>query len=95
MQGFTAPPRPADGMFAAGPLASLKPDAAAAALDGRLAVGNGVRHLAISAAGLAIADRLPAAAEAVLLPAGFSTLPPSPIYGRAPDAKPPAPRMRA
>ena len=36
------------------------------------------------------ADRLPAAADVRHLPAAFTGLPPSPIYGRAPDAKLPA-----
>ena len=69
------------------PFASLKPDAALAQLGGRMAVGNGVRHLA----GLTDADlreALPRAADARLLPPAFTALPPRPIYGRAPDAKP-------
>ena len=69
-------------------MVSLKPDAALAALDGRRAVGNGVRWLAALDDGLDLTEALPDAATAVLLPAHLTALPPRPIYGRAPDAKP-------
>jgi tRNA threonylcarbamoyl adenosine modification protein YeaZ len=69
------------------PLASLQPDAALAALDGRAAFGSGVRRLAMLAEGLDLREALPRAAEAVLLPPACTTLPPRPIYGRGPDAK--------
>jgi tRNA threonylcarbamoyl adenosine modification protein YeaZ len=71
-----------------GAFASLKPDAALAALDGRVAIGNGVRHLAALDADLAVHEALPRAADAALLDPTLTMLPPSPIYGRAPDAKP-------
>ncbi len=70
------------------PFASLKPDAALAQLGGRVAVGNGVRHLAALDPSLDLREALPRAADARLLPAALTTLPPRPIYGRAPDAKP-------
>ena len=69
-------------------LASHRPEAALAALDGRTAIGNGVRFLAAIAPGLAVQDALPRAADALLLPADFIALAPTPLYGRAPDAKP-------
>jgi len=69
-------------------LASLKPEAVLAALDGRPAIGNGVRFLKALDDGMALAEALPDAADAVLLPPTLSALPPRPIYGRAPDAKP-------
>jgi tRNA threonylcarbamoyl adenosine modification protein YeaZ len=69
------------------PLASLRPEAALAALDGRPAIGSGVRHLAALADGLDLREALPRAADAVLLPPDFTTLPPRPLYGRGPDAK--------
>lgn len=69
------------------PLASLRPEAALAALDGRPAIGSGVRHLAALAEGLDLREALPRAADAVLLPPDFTTLPPRPLYGRGPDAK--------
>jgi tRNA threonylcarbamoyl adenosine modification protein YeaZ len=72
-------------------LASLKPEAAFALLDGRPAIGNGVRFLKAIDETLALTEALPRAADAALLPALLSTLPPRPIYGRAPDAKPLAP----
>lgn len=67
-------------------LVSLTPDAVTAMLDGRLAIGSGARFLPDGTA----TDALPDAARAVLLPAAFRTLPPKPIYGRAPDARPQA-----
>ena len=86
MQGFTAP---APGLVAAtGPFASLRPEAALAALAGRVAVGNGVRFLTAIDPALRVLERLPDAADAVLLPPALATLDPKPIYGRAPDAKP-------
>lgn len=69
------------------PLASLRPEAALAALDGRPVIGSGVRHLAALAEGLDLREALPRAADAVLLPPDFTTLPPRPLYGRGPDAK--------
>ena len=82
MQSFTARPLAEDG-----PFGSLDPAAALAALEGRVAVGNGVRHLAALDPSLDLRETLPRADEAVLLPPGFRALPPRPIYGRAPDAR--------
>lgn len=82
MQAFTRP------LAATGPFASLRPEAALAALDGRPAIGNGVRHLAALDPALDLRDALPRAADAALLPSAFTTLAARPIYGRAPDAKP-------
>lgn len=82
MQSFTASPFTAEG-----PLQSLVPAAALAALGGRRAIGSGVRHLAALDAGVELLETLPRAEDARLLPPGFAALPPRPIYGRAPDAK--------
>jgi tRNA threonylcarbamoyl adenosine modification protein YeaZ len=82
MQGFTSPLRGTQD------LASLRPEVALATLEGRIAVGNGVRFLTALNAGLTVREHLPDAADAVLLPPAFTTLEPKPIYGRAPDAKP-------
>ncbi len=82
MQGFSAP------ASATGPFASLRPEAALAALAGRVAVGNGVRFLTALDPALAVQERLPDAADAILLPAHLTALEPRPIYGRAPDARP-------
>lgn len=90
MQGFSAPP-----IAETGPFASLKPDAARAALGPLPAFGNGIRHLAALDDTLPLTERLPDAAHAILMPAELTSLPPRPIYGRAPDATPPAPRAPA
>jgi tRNA threonylcarbamoyladenosine biosynthesis protein TsaB len=82
VQGFVADP-----FHESGALASLRPDAALAALDGRVAVGSGVQRLAALSEGLPLRDALPRAAHAVKLPPACSALPPRPIYGRAPDAR--------
>lgn len=90
MQGFTAP------SIATGPFASLRPEDALTALNGRRAVGNGVRYLAALDPRLVVEERLPSAADAALLPPALIALDPRPIYGRAPDAKPQnAPAMGA
>lgn len=84
--------------FAARPLApiaglvSLRPEAALAALAARPAIGNGVRFLTAIAPGIAACETLPRAADAILLPPDFTGLVPTPLYGRAPDAKPLAAR---
>ncbi len=69
-------------------LASLVPEAAIAALAGRIAIGSGVRHLLAIDSAIDAHDALPCAADAVLLTPAQASLPPKPIYGRAPDAKP-------
>lgn len=85
MQAFTASP-----LAPIGALASHRPDAALAALDGAAVVGNGVRWLIALDPALEAHEALPCAADAVLLPAELAELPPRPVYGRAPDAKLPA-----
>ncbi len=70
------------------PLTSLTPPAALEALAGRRAIGNGVKYLDLPD----VIDTLPRASDAVLLPPAARSLPPRPIYGRAPDAKPQPPR---
>jgi tRNA threonylcarbamoyl adenosine modification protein YeaZ len=80
VQAFDAPLAPR------GPFASLTPAAALDRLDPALPiVGDGARHLADS--GRMIEARHPAAADAILLDAADRNLAPTPIYGRAPDAK--------
>jgi tRNA threonylcarbamoyladenosine biosynthesis protein TsaB len=69
-------------------LRSLPPDEAAASVDADLVLGSGAETL-VSARGRGEAlDALPRAADARLLPLALRSLPPHPIYGRAPDAKP-------
>ncbi len=77
MQPFAAPLSPlAD-------FASLTPADAVARIDALPPVGNGVRFLDLPGR-----EALPDAANVALLPPDFTALPPRPIYGRAPDAKP-------
>ncbi|MDT8759121.1 tRNA (adenosine(37)-N6)-threonylcarbamoyltransferase complex dimerization subunit type 1 TsaB [Sphingomonas psychrotolerans] len=82
MQSFTASP-----LMPEGPLQSLIPAAALAALGGRVAIGSGVRHLVALDSALEPSDALPRAEDVRLLPPALASLPPRPIYGRAPDAK--------
>ena len=69
-------------------LRSLPPDAAAAAARAELVVGSGAEALVAARGWGRALDLLPRAADAALLPAGLRSLPPRPIYGRAPDARP-------
>lgn len=80
MQPFSRDP-----LVATADFASLPPSDAMARLDAT-AVGNGVRFLSQGGR-----EQLPDAADVVLLPSALTDLPPRPIYGRAPDAKPMAP----
>jgi tRNA threonylcarbamoyl adenosine modification protein YeaZ len=82
MQPFAADP-----FAATAGLASLAPAEAVARLSGARPVGNGVRFLGVDGD-----DMLPDAADAILLVPALMQLPPRPIYGRAPDAKPMAPK---
>jgi tRNA threonylcarbamoyl adenosine modification protein YeaZ len=84
MQEFTADPLTPLGIFG-----SLRPEAALARLGGRRAVGNGVHRLLALRPELHAAEALPDARDARLLPPALATLAPRPLYGRAPDAKPP------
>ena len=74
-----------------GDLASLRPDAALDALRGVPAFGSGVHRLSALRPDLDAAPLLPDAGEAWRLPPALADLPPRPLYGRAPDARP-APR---
>lgn len=73
-----------------GPLASLPPDAAAAASPDSLVAGSGAAALVAARGWGEAAEAWPRAADLLRLPAMLATLPPRPIYGRAPDAKIPA-----
>ncbi len=71
-----------------GPAVSRKPADAVTALAGRRVVGQGLARLRTVDDRLPDSDRLPDAADAMLLPEAQRTLPPTPLYGRAPDAVP-------
>lgn len=70
-------------------LRSLSPEAAAATPD-PLVVGSGAMALVAARGWGEARDLLPDAAEAWRLPPDLAALPPTPLYGRAPDAKLPA-----
>jgi hypothetical protein len=71
-----------------GELRSLPPETAAATCDMPLVLGSGAKAL-VETRGLGEwRDALPNAAEAGLLPPPLRSLPPRPIYGRGPDARP-------
>lgn len=71
-------------------LESLPPDRAAAAIAEPQVFGSGAAQL-IAARGAGVAhERLPRAADAMLLPPLLARLAPSPIYGREADATPAA-----
>lgn len=86
MQVFGSPVREA--MTARTPLASLKPEAAIMALGSLPVFGNAGHWLTPFAPDIDMTAALPDAADAPLLPTPFDALPPNPIYGRPPDAKP-------
>jgi tRNA threonylcarbamoyladenosine biosynthesis protein TsaB len=78
--------------FARAPLASLSaavslpPAEAAAAVGEALVLGSGSAPLVAARGHGEARDSLPEAAQAWRLPAAFAALPPTPLYGRAPDA---------
>jgi tRNA threonylcarbamoyladenosine biosynthesis protein TsaB len=69
-------------------LRSLSPAEAATAVRADFVVGSGAEALVAARGFGRWRDELPRAADARLLPPGLRSLPPRPIYGRAPDAKP-------
>jgi len=71
-----------------GELRSLSPDAAAAAVSAPLVLGSGARTLVEARGHGEWRDALPRAADAWALPPALRALPPRPIYGRGPDARP-------
>ena len=71
-----------------GELKSLAPDAAAAAVSAPLVLGSGAKQLVEARGHGEWRDALPRAADAWLLPLALRSLPPRPIYGRGPDARP-------
>jgi tRNA threonylcarbamoyladenosine biosynthesis protein TsaB len=71
-------------------LRSLPPAQAAAVIAESRVLGSGAAALVVARGSGEAEERFPDAADAGLLPVGLATLPPTPIYGRAPDAKLPA-----
>jgi tRNA threonylcarbamoyl adenosine modification protein YeaZ len=69
-------------------LCSLPPAEAAAAFAAPLVLGSGARALVEARGTGEWRDALPRAADAWTLPPALRDLPPRPIYGRGPDARP-------
>ena len=72
------------------PLAALSPAAAAAAVPERLVLGSGAEALVAARGHGEARPAWPHAADVARLPTALTGLPPRPIYGRAPDARPAA-----
>lgn len=72
------------------PLRSLPPEEAAAVIGTELVLGSGAAALVAARGRGEPVDALPRAADTRFLPQGLADLPPRPIYGRPPDAKPQA-----
>jgi tRNA threonylcarbamoyladenosine biosynthesis protein TsaB len=68
-------------------LQSLKPEAAALVIPDDLVLGSGAAALVAARGNGRAEETFPDAADARLLPPGLTGLAPSPLYGRAPDAK--------
>jgi tRNA threonylcarbamoyladenosine biosynthesis protein TsaB len=71
-------------------LRSAEPSTAAALTPEKLVFGSGAAALVTARGWGEARELLPRAADTILLPNAMTSLPPSPIYGRAPDAKLPA-----
>lgn len=74
----------------AGPLLSLTAQTAALVVPEDLVLGGGAAALVAARGRGEARDAVPRAADVGLLPARLCALPASPIYGRAPDARPSA-----
>lgn len=85
VQRFAAGP-----LRAIAPLAALAPAAAAAEVPERLVLGSGAEALVAARGHGEARAAWPRARDVGRLPAAFAALPPRPIYGRAPDARPAA-----
>jgi tRNA threonylcarbamoyladenosine biosynthesis protein TsaB len=70
-------------------LRSLAPEAAATIISARLVIGSGAQALVAARGSGEAVDALPRAADVRLLPIALRSMPPRPLYGRAPDARPP------
>jgi hypothetical protein len=70
------------------PAVSLPPEQAARMFDCEIVAGNGAARLVQARGFGTVIEADPRARWAEALPAQLRTLPPIPVYGRAPDAKP-------
>ena len=77
-----------DGLDHQGEMLNLTPEEAAMAISAPVVVGSGAAQL-VEARGWGEAlDRNPSATDALMLPAALRQLAPTPLYARAPDARP-------
>jgi len=72
----------------AAPLGSMTAQAAARVIPENRVLGGGAAALVAARGHGEARDALPRAADLRLLPAALRALPPTPLYGRAPDARP-------
>jgi tRNA threonylcarbamoyladenosine biosynthesis protein TsaB len=70
-------------------LHNAAPDAAGALIDAAVVLGSGAAALVAARGSGEARDVWPAAADALRLPEALRSLPPKPIYARAPDARVP------
>ena len=70
------------------PLRALPPEEAASMIAADLVLGSGAGALVAARGSGEAVEALPRAADVRFLPEPLRTLPPRPVYGRAPDAKP-------
>jgi tRNA threonylcarbamoyladenosine biosynthesis protein TsaB len=75
----------------AGPLASLLPEQAAQSSDIALVAGSAADRLIAARGSGQVLAATPRAGGVLSLDPALCNWPPAPVYGRAPDAKPPAP----
>ncbi len=68
-------------------LRSLRPETAAELVPDDLVLGSGAEALVVARGTGRVDAIFPNAADARLLPADYTALAPTPLYGRAPDAK--------
>jgi len=77
-----------DPLVPLGSLRSLPPEEAARVIAPHAVLGSGAAALVAARGRGEVVDALPRAADALFLPEALIALPPRPIYGRPPDAKP-------
>ena len=77
-----------DGLDHQGEMLNLTPEQAAMAISAPLIVGSGAAQLVEARGWGEAVDRNPSATNALMLPAALRELAPTPLYARAPDARP-------
>lgn len=76
-----------DTLTSPAPMRNLAPDDAGRAITAEIVLGSGAESLVEARGWGQAVDALPAAADALRLPHLLRSLPASPVYARAPDAK--------